>query len=202
MEAKRRIVMFNRVSADGYFARPDGKLDWVVPDDELDKAGAAGTAGTDTILFGRRTYDAFESFWPHVLDDSPTAPDPHAAGRRSPAIRAMAVWINEANKLVFSRTRKDVTWKNSRVIHDFDPGEIESMKRQPGKDMIIFGSGSIVSLLTEHALIDEYRFVMCPILLGSGRQLFGNLAKSSKLDLLEAKPFPSGNVMLRYARAQ
>jgi dihydrofolate reductase len=202
MEAKRQIVMFNRVSADGYFARPDGNLDWFVPDDELDKAGAAGIPGTDTILFGRRTYDAFESFWPHVLDDSPTAPDPHAAGRRSPAIRAMAVWINEATKLVFSRTRKDVPWKNSRVIHDFDPREIEAMKKGPGKDMIIFGSGSIVTLLTQHGLIDEYRFVVNPIFLGNGRPLFGNLAKSTKLDLLEAKPYPSGNVMLRYARAQ
>jgi len=72
------------------------------------------------------------------------------------------------------------------------------MKRQPGKDMIIFGSGSIVSQLTQHGLIDEYQFVVCPILLGSGRTLLSGVSKTSNLDLLEAKQYPSGDVMLRY----
>jgi dihydrofolate reductase len=196
----RRIVMFNRVTADGYFAGPDGNLDWVVPEGELDKAAAEKLPGTDTILFGRRTYEQFEGFWPHVVEDSPTAPDPHGAGRHSREIRAMANWINEATKLVFSRTRKDVTWRNSRLFHEFDPREIEALKRQPGKDMMIFGSGSIVSQLTQHGLIDEYHFVVSPILLGSGRPLLSGVPKSSKLDLLEAKKYQSGDVLLRYAR--
>jgi len=198
----RRIVMFNRVTADAYFAGPDGNLDWVVPDKELDRSavGAIERVGTDMILFGHRTYELFEAFWPHALDDSPTSPDPHDAGRLSPEMRAMAVMLNETPKLVFSRTLKEVTWKNSRLLHRFDPREIEAMKRQPGKDMIIFGSGSIVSQLTEHGLIDEYQFVVSPILLGSGRPLLSGVSKSLRLDLLEAKKYPSGNVMLRYAR--
>ena len=84
MGATRRIMTFNRVTADGYFAGADGNLDWVVPDDEIDKAGAQATSRFDTVLFGRRTYQQFEAFWPHALDDSATAPDPHAARRRSP----------------------------------------------------------------------------------------------------------------------
>jgi dihydrofolate reductase len=104
-------------------------------------------------------------------------------------------------KLVFSRTLKDVTWRNSRILHELDPREIETMKRQPGKDMIVFGSGSIVSQLTQHGLIDEYQFVVCPILLGSGQPLLSSVSKNSRLDLLEAKPYQSGDVMLRYARA-
>jgi len=200
MAHMRRIVMFNRVTADGYFAGPDGNLDWVVPEEELDKAAEEGLSGADAILFGRQTYDLFERFWPHALDDSPTAPDPHAAGRRSPAIRAMAIWINQATKLVFSRTRKEVTWRNSRLFHEFDPRGIEAIKKQPGKDIMIFGSGSIVSQLTQHGLIDEYQFVVSPILLGSGRKLLCGVPKSSALDLVEAKKFPSGNVRLRYAR--
>ena len=96
-------------------------------------------------------------------------------------MRAMAVFLTETPKLVFSKTLKDVTWKNSRVVPELDPRKIEAMKKRPGKDMLIFGSGSIVSQLTQHGLIDEYQFVVSPILLGSGRQLFGNLAKSSKL---------------------
>ena len=64
----------------------------------------------------------------------------------------MAVWINEAAKIVFSKTLEDVTWKNSRLLRTFDPREVEAMKKQPGPDMLIFGSGSIASQLTEHGL--------------------------------------------------
>ena len=112
----------------------------------------------------------------------------------------MAVWINAATKLVFSRTRKDVTWKNSRLLHEFDPSEIEEMKRAPGNDILVFGSGSIVSQLTRHGLIDEYQFIVGPLLLGSGRPLISDVSQKLGLTLLEAKPYPSGNVMLRYAR--
>jgi dihydrofolate reductase len=196
----RRIVMFNRVSADGYFAAPDGNLDWVVPEEQLDKAGADSLSDSDTILFGRRTYEMFESFWPHALDDTATAADPHSAGRRSPEIRAMAVWINNATKLVVSKSRKEVTWKNSRLLRDVDPREIDDIKRQPGKTIMIFGSGSIVSQLTQHDLIDEYHFIVGPILLGGGQSLVTGVSKRSSLNLLEAKQYPSGNVALRYAR--
>jgi dihydrofolate reductase len=192
--------MFNRVAVDGCFAGSDGNLDWVVPEPELDKSATENLPGADTILFGRRTYEMFEAFWPKAVDDSPTAPDPHEPGRRTGEIRAMAVWINNATKLVFSRTRKDVTWSNSRLLHELDPREIEDMKRQPGKDMMVFGSGSLVSELTRHGLIDEYQFVVSPILLGSGRPLLSGLSNGVKVDLLEAKQYPSGNVMLRYAR--
>jgi dihydrofolate reductase len=196
----RRIVMFNRVTTDGFFAGPDGNLDWVVPDNEIDKAGAAAIPNFDTILFGRRTYEIFERFWPHAVDDSSTAADPHDAARRSPEIRAMAVMLNEMTKVVFSKTLKTTTWKNSRLLREVEPGEIEAMKQQPGKDMIVFGSGSLVSQLTDRGLIDEYQFVVCPILLGSGRPLLSGVSKGLRLDLLAAKEYQSGNVVLRYAR--
>jgi dihydrofolate reductase len=207
----RRIVTFNRVTADGYFAGPDGKLDWVVPDEELDalvskRIDAQGESGgslpaPDTVLFGRKTYDMFASFWPHVLDDPEKAPDPHNPARRSPAMRAMATWLNEATKVVFSKTLKDATWKNTRVLRQLEPREIEDMKRGAGKDMIVFGSGSVASQLAQHGLVDEYQFVVCPVVLGGGRTLLGGVPKASKVNLLEARPFPSGNVMLRYVRA-
>ena len=103
-------------------------------------------------------------------------------------------------KLVFSRSLKDVMWQNSCILHEFEPRDIEIMKRQPGKDMIVFGSGSIVTQLTQHGLIDEYQFVLCPILLGSGRPLLGDVSKNLRLELVEAKQYQSGDVMLRYAR--
>jgi dihydrofolate reductase len=192
--------MFNRVSAEGFFSTPDGKLDWVVPEPAIDKAAAEGLSDTGTIMFGRRTYQMFESFWPHALDDADTAKDPHNAGRRTPELGAMAKWINNATKLVFSKSLKKVTWKNSRLFHELDPREIETMKNQPGTDIMIFGSGSIVSQLTEHGLIDEYQFIVGPILIGSGKPLFSGVSKSLKLKLEEATKYPSGNVKLRYTR--
>jgi len=196
----RRLLMFNRVSMDGYFADANGGLDWVVQEPELDKNAAGNLGDNGTILFGRKTYDGFESFWPKAIDESPTAPAPHGEARRSPELRAMGVWINDATKIVFSKTRKDVTWKGSKLVREFDPKMIDELKNQPGKDMIMFGSGSIVSLLTEHGLIDEYWLVVSPIILGAGKSLFTNGTKHLKLALAESKSYPNGNVSLRYRK--
>lgn len=195
----RRIVTFNNVSADGYFAAPDGNLDWVVEDPEL-SATAAGAPGKGTLIFGRRTYDMFESFWPRVVTESPTAPDPHG-GAQSPEMKKIGVWINEATKVVFSKSRKDVTWKNSRLVRELVPRDIEALKRESGPDILIFGSGTIASQLTQLGLIDEYQFVVNPILLGGGRSLLTNVPKITKVKLEEVKQHKTGNVMLRYVRA-
>ena len=199
MASTRKIVVFDRISADGYFSAADGALDWVVPDADLDK-GAAGKLGdSDTMLFGRRTYDMFESFWPHVLKDPATAPDPHNPGRHTPEMRSLAEWINAAKKIVFSTTRREVSWTNSELRREIVPREIEALKAQPGKTIMLFGSGSVVSRLSELGLIDEYQLVVCPVLLGGGRSLVSGMAGRVSLELLEARPFPSGNVMLRFA---
>jgi dihydrofolate reductase len=195
----RRIVTFDWLTADGYFAGSDGSLEWVVPDDEQAKAAAEGMPGCDTVLFGRVTYELFEGFWRHAVGDSSTAADPHRPGQRSREHRAIAIWLNEATKLVFSRTLKDATWKNSRLLRELDPREVEAMKQRPGKDMMVFGSGSIVSQLTQHGLIDEYQFVVCPVFVGSGRPLLSGVSTSVRLDLLETRKYPSGDVLLRYA---
>ena len=197
----RRIVVFNWLTADGYFASPDGNLDWVVPDEEQARVSAQEISNYDTVLFGHRTYQIFEGFWRHVVvDASGTVPDPHRPGRRSLVHGAIAIALNRMSKVVFSTTLKNITWRNSHLLSEFDPHAIESMKEQPGKDMIIFGSGSIVSQLTQHGLIDEYQVVVCPVLLGSGQPLLRDMSKPLRLGLLEAKELPSGDVMLRYAR--
>ena len=196
----RRIVAFNRVSADGYFSAPDGNLNWVVPEEEIDKQATQNMSGQGTLMFGRRTYEMFASFWPHQLDKPAGAEDPHSPGRRPPEMHAMAVYINEAIKIVFSRTLKDVRWKNSRLLGKFDPREVERIKQEPGGDIMIFGSGTIVSQLAQNDLIDEYQFVTGPVLLGDGRSLINGVSKTVGLKLVEAKPYTSGNVMLRYQR--
>lgn len=197
----RGIVAFNRVTADGYFAGPDGSLEWVVPEPEVDARGAESVPSFDTILFGRRTYEMFERSWPRAVDDAASARHPRGPGR-SAALDAMATWVDAATKVVFSRTRERLTWRNSHLVRDFDARAIEAMKQERGKDIIIFGSGSIVSQLARHGLIDEYQFVVSPSLLGSGRSLIGGAAAPTSLRLLEATAYRSGNVLLRYSARQ
>lgn len=199
---QRRIVMFNQLSADGYFSDAGGGLDWVVSDPEVHARAVEGMPHTDTILFGRRTYEQFASFWPHALKDLSVA-GPHGSNKADPAFAAMAHWLNDTRKLVFSHTLKQASWQGSEVWKELDPARVAALKKEPGKDLLIFGSGTIVAQLTEHRLIDEYRFVICPVLVGQGQTLLGKaaLAAGVGLKLVEATPFQSGNVMLTYQRA-
>ncbi|HEX2870451.1 MAG TPA: dihydrofolate reductase family protein [Polyangiaceae bacterium] len=197
--SQRRIIMFNQVSADGFFSDPDGGLDWVVSDPEIHARAVEGMPGTDTILFGRRTYEQFASFWPAALENL-EAPGPHGESKQAPAFAAMAHWLNDSKKLVFSKTLKKASWSNSEIARKIDPKRLTQLKQGPGRDILLFGSGSLVSQLSEHGLIDEYRFVVCPLLLGRGVTLLGDLNERVSLKLREAKAFKTGNVMLTYQR--
>ncbi len=113
----------------------------------------------------------------------------------------MAAWFNQANKVVFSHTLEKVTWKNTLLRRELYPGAVAAMKREPGKDMMIFGSGTVASQLAEHGLIDEYQFVVTPLFLGDGRTLINGVEKRVALKLIEVKAYRSGNVKLRYEPA-
>jgi len=113
-------------------------------------------------------------------------------------MHALAVWINDTAKVVYSRTRTSVTWKNSRLAGEFDPREVAAMKQQPGRNIMVFGSGAIVSLLAEHDLVDEYQLIVNPVLLGGGQTLVRGLSAPRKVELIEAATYASGNVKLRY----
>ena len=195
----RRIVMFSRVTPDGYLGAPGGALDWMKPDDELDRAVMGAGPVFDTFVFGRKTYEMMASYWPKAIDDDKTAADPHDTRRRTEETRAMGVALNENRKLVFSTTLKEASWKNTRLLRTFDPAAIAALKRESGADMLVLGSGSIVSQLTAHGLLDEYQLVVSPILLGSGVPLLRDVTRRVPLELLEARAFASGNVLLRYA---
>jgi dihydrofolate reductase len=193
----RRIVMFNQVSADGYFATEDGGLDWVVQEPKVYEDATASGPSVDTMLFGRKTYENFESYWPHVLEQA-NPRDPHAPSRSIEHVRDMAKAINQSTKIVISKTRTSVTWNNSKLMHAFDPRAIEALKKQPGQDIMVFGSGSIVTQLTQHRLIDEYQFVVSPVLLGKGLRLLDGSDARQALKLSAAKSYESGVVVLRY----
>lgn len=198
----RKIHMFDRISVDGYFGAPDGNLDWVIQDEALERDTMANRGNHDAMMFGRKTYEGFKSFWPRAIDDSPTAPAPHGPPRKNEALKAMGEFINRSTKYVFSRTLTDASWAGTEILGAFEPAKVEAIKRGPGGDILIFGSGSIASLLTEHGLIDHYTFVVSPILIGSGQRAIRDVVARVKLKLEDVVQYPTGNLQLRYAKAE
>jgi dihydrofolate reductase len=183
----RQIVMLNRVSLDGFFAGPNGEIDWFIRDPEVDKA-AHGVGKADTILFGRVTYQMFKNVWPKIAVD-PNAPQD---------ARTTANEINEMTKVVFSKTMEQVTWENSKLLKGNPAEEVNKLKQGNGLALMIFGSGTIVQQLTDAGLIDEYLLVVTPVVLGMGKPLFQGVNQRN-LELLETKDFKSGNVLLHYS---
>ena len=192
----RRIVMFNWVSIDGFFAGPNGEIDWILRDPQVDQAlRESGTddehtilGGSDTMLLGNTTYTMFENSWPQM------AKDPSA----SEAIHKMADEVNRMNKVVFSRSRQAAPWENSRLLRGNLIEEVGALKQGKGTSILIFGSGTIVQQLTNAGLIDEYFIAVTPVVLGKGKQLFSEVQKRN-LQLKQSRQFESGNVLLRYS---
>ncbi len=153
----RKIIVSNYITIDGFFAGPNGELDWFVWDDEMAKFSIDQLKTMDAILLGRVTYKLFADYWPTP-----------AAYKENPIIAPM---MNDLPKIVFSRTLDSVEWNNSKLVKENIAEEISRQKKQPGKDMVIFGSGSIVSALTRLGLIDVYRLIVNPVILGSGNVL-------------------------------
>jgi dihydrofolate reductase len=190
------IVVLNRVSLDGFFAGPNGEIDWFLQDPELDRyvmdpglrqAGHEPAPAPGTTIFGRVTYELFEAHWPHV------AANPNAGEGE----RRMADALTAMRKVVFSTTRPDVTWQNSHLLRGNVVGEVRALKDQ-GASIIIFGSGTIVRTLGDAGLIDEYQLVVTPRALGAGKSLFAG-GQPFGVTLVEARGFASGNALLRYA---
>jgi dihydrofolate reductase len=188
----RKIIVLNRISIDGYFASLNDLtfgMDWFVQDPEVD-AAVHGGGPSDTLLMGAVTYKGFERSWLPMLSD-PNTP---------PSLRAVADELTRMTKVVFSTRLQasDIHWDNTE-LHPGHAVEIATrLKSQPGTDMLIFGSGSLVRQLLEAALIDELLLIVTPVIAGAGKSFFRD-AKQTVLTLLDAKSFKSGNVVLRYA---
>ncbi len=172
------------ITVDGFFAGVKGEINWHKVDAEFNQDSLEFLENVDTLIFGRVTYDLMASYWqtPDALEDDPIIADK----------------MNSLQKIIFSRTTDKVIWNNSRAISEINVAEIQKLKQDPGKDIAIFGSGMIVSALTELGLIDEYRFIVNPVILGKGKSLFTDSKKILNLKLLETYEFKSGNVLMSY----
>lgn len=182
----RKLRVFESISVDGYFTDANGDLGWahVGQDDPEFAAFVGGNANAGgELLFGRKTYQMMEAFWP-----SP------AAAQRMPDV---AKGMNSAKKYVISRTIRPA-WNNSHLIEGDAIEEVRRLKFPPGPDITILGSGEVASQMGAAGLIDEYQFVIVPIALGAGRTIF---MANRKLRLMNHRAFPGGNLVVTYAAA-
>jgi dihydrofolate reductase len=185
----RRLIAFNSVTLDGYFAGRDGDLSWAKGDmdAEFNAFVADNARSGGQLLFGRITYQLMESYWP----------TPQAMQSAPPVAERM----NNLPKIVFSRTMEHASWNNTKLVKAGLADAIRKMKSESGDDMVILGSGSIVSQLTQDRLIDEYQFVLRPVVLGAGRTMFDGVNQKLPLRLTKTRTFSNGNVFLSYESA-
>lgn len=180
----RKVIMFNMITLDGFFEGPNGEIDWHKVDEEFNEFSIQQTGSAGGLIFGRKTYQLMESYWP----------TPEAAADDPQVTEIM----NSIPKFVFSRTLEGVEWKNTRLLKGDAAAEVEKLKGEPGGDLFIFGSADLSVTLFQHALIDEIRVIVNPVVIGSGRSLFEELAGKLELELLKTRAFRSGNVLLCY----
>lgn len=180
----RKVIMSNLMTLDSFMAGPNGEIDWFVVDKEFDAYARELFDGVDTLLFGRVTWELMAGFWPTPAADTE---DPFITER-----------MNSLAKVVFSTTLETAEWANTRLVRGNPVEEVPQLKRQAGGDMMIFGSGTLVSALAPPGLIDEYRIVVNPVVLGSGKPLFRDIEKKIDLKLLKTRTLACGDVILYY----
>jgi dihydrofolate reductase len=182
-----KLSVFNSISLDGYFTAADGDLGWAhaaPPDPEWDAFVAGNAKGGGALILGRITYELMVMYWPTP-----------AAKRDNPTI---AEAMNRMTKVVFSKTLDGSDWENTRIVKSDPAAEVRKLKSGKGPDMVVLGSGTIVSQLTNARLIDEYQFVVLPIVLGKGRTMFDGVEEPLTMKQTESRAFKNGNVFLRY----
>jgi dihydrofolate reductase len=181
----RRVTIFNMVTLDGYFEGPNHGIDWHNVDGEFNEFAIDQLNSAGGLVFGRVTYQLMASYWPtpDALKDDP----------------AVANLMNQVPKIVFSRTLDKAEWSNTTLVKGDAGQEIAKLKQQPGNDLYVFGSANLTSTLMRLGLIDEYRVIVNPIVLGRGTPMFQNVQTPFKLKLVNARTFHSGNILLYYA---
>jgi dihydrofolate reductase len=180
----RRIIATEYVTLDGVMDEPGV---WSGPffNDQAIKFKFDELFGSDALLLGRVTYEGFAKAWP-------TMEGTGDFGER----------MNGMPKYVVSTTLQNPEWTNSHVISANVVEEISRLKEEPGRDLLLAGSGKLLHTLMEHDLVDEYRLLLHPIVMGSGKKLFENETHMKTLRLVETKPLTSGIVILTYHPAE
>ena len=187
----RKVVASEFLTLDGVMEDPGWTFQF--SGEEQPKYKFDELAMADALLLGRVTYEGFAVAWPNMMDQY--------EGPSRAELGEYADMMNGYPKHVVSKTLEEpLEWNNSTLIRDVAE-EVSRLKQQPGKDILIFGSGDLVNTMMEHNLIDEYRLMIFPILLGSGKRLFADGIDKTVLELVDTKTFDSGVVVLTYRPA-
>ena len=177
----RKLTAFQLVSLDGVAGSPN---EWAFSysNEEMERENAAGMAASDALLVGRTTYEEFASFWPH-----------------QPGGTQMVDYINSVRKHVVSTTLEEpLGWNNSTLIGGDVAQEIGTLKEQPGKNITITGSITLVRWLIRSGLLDELQLLVHPVILGGRRRLFEDGGEPEVLELASSKTYATGVVSLAY----
>jgi dihydrofolate reductase len=186
----RKVILWIGMSLDGFTADEAEGLDWMVPH-AVKPEGQAIFAGlraqVDTVLVGRVNYQGFQGYWPAVQNDP----------KASPADLEISRWLDAVPKVVFSRTLKEVTWKNARLARGGIGDELAKLRREPGKDILVQNSTRLARSLLAEGQMDELVLLIAPVVIGSGRSLFAGLPRFD-LRQVELKRFDDGTFVTRY----
>ena len=180
----RTLNAYNFLTLNGFFRGPQEDTSWHTHGGEEEQYSVESLRGDGLLLFGRKTYDMMASFWPTP-----------AAAEQFPEV---AAGMNRVEKIAFSKKPFTPRWDNTRVITGDIVNEVRALKATPGKNMTILGSGTIISLFTEHGLIDEYQFMIDPVAIPDGTPVFAGITKKLELELIGSKVFNSGVVLVSY----
>jgi dihydrofolate reductase len=187
----RKVTLWMGMSFDGFTSGVNEQLDWLVPYVTAPEGMAIFRQlreRCDTILLGRVNYEGFLGYWPQVKDDPKAAPDDVDISR----------WLDDVPKVVFSRTLREVTWKNARLAKGSAAEEVAALKRAPGKDILIQNSTRLTRSLLEAGLVDELNIAVAPVVVGEGRALFAGLEQRIDLRQADLTRFDNGTICVRY----
>jgi dihydrofolate reductase len=184
----RNLIFFMHTSLDGFVAGVNGEMNWINVDDSIFDFVGTMTDKADTALYGRVTYDMMQNYWP-TAGEKPNA---------SKHDKEHSAWYNKVSKIVLSKTISDKGLDNTIVISDQLTDNINKIKKQDGKNILIFGSPRASHSLMSHGLVDEFWLFVNPVLLGQGMPLFKDVTEMTKLRLIESKTFSCGVIALHY----
>jgi dihydrofolate reductase len=187
----RNVVLWIGMSFDGFTSGVNERLDWLVPHATRPEGHAIFSRlreRCDTVLLGRVNYEGFLGYWPKVKDDPAASPNDVAISR----------WFDDVPKVVFSRTLREVKWKNARLAKGDGAAEVAALKREPGKDILIQNSTRLTQSLLAAGVVDELQIIVAPVVLGGGRALFSGLPHQIDLTHTETTPFDDGTFCVRY----
>lgn len=179
-----KLNAFIFISLDGYYEAEPGDISWHTHGMEENEYSNEGLGKGGILLFGRKTYEMMVKFWPTP-----------AALENNPVV---AEGMNKAEKIVFSRTLKKAEWNNTRIVNDNIIEGMQNLKQLSEKDMVLLGSGSILTQFAEHGLLDEIQVMVDHVALGGGTPIFKCLQHKLDLRLTSSRIFKDGNVLLTY----